>query len=179
MKLFAKMAAGVAGAVMMSTAAMAADPMPVYVPPMMAPVVVAPATHNWDGTYFGVATMPGFYTLGQFGVNWTPGNFLVGVVARGGFLWDWPPAAIGTLSLRAGAILGAQDRALLYGVAGVGGAWLPGSGAGVFMTAGAGAEFAVNDRISVFGESRLVGSFGGMGGGLGCCITTIGINIHR
>ncbi len=62
---------------------------------------------------------------------------------------------------------------MIYGTAGLVGIWGIGSGLGATATFGAGAEFAVNDRLSVFGETRAVL------GGPGCCIWMMGINLAR
>ncbi|MCW5715706.1 MAG: hypothetical protein KIT43_14435 [Bauldia sp.] len=171
MKILGKLAAAAASVGLMVGPALAADPMPVVVP-MVTPVVVAPVVHDWDGIFFGTFGMIPLFAGAQVGYNFTPGNFLVGVTLRGGALVDSPPVLFSSVSVRAGLVLGAQDRAVVYGTAGLVGLWNPGVGVGALATFGGGAEFAVNDRLSVFGETRATL-------GAGCCLWMMGINLAR
>jgi len=171
MKILGKLAAAAAGFGMMVAPALAADPVPVMVP-VITPVVVAPVVHDWDGVFFGTFGMVPLFAGAQVGYNLTPGNLLLGVTLRGGALVDAPPILFSSLSVRAGLVLGAQDRAVVYGTAGLVGLWEPGNGFGALATFGGGAEFAVNERFSVFGETRATL-------GAGCCLWMMGINLAR
>ena len=75
----------------------------------------------------------------------------------------------GNLNGRLGAILG--GNILAYGEAGVG-VITPGA---FTYTAGGGVEVAVGPAMSLFGETKLLGTFGG-----GCCGFTVqgGVNWH-
>jgi hypothetical protein len=172
MTILGKLAAAAAGFGLMVAPALAADPMPVMVP-VVTPVVVAPVLHDWDGMFFGAFGMVPLFAGAQVGYNFTPGNFLLGVTLRGGVVVDAPPVLFTSVSVRAGLVLGALDRAVVYGTAGLVGIWDPGNGIGALATFGGGAEFAVNDRFSVFGETRAVL------GGPGCCLWMMGVNIAR
>lgn len=184
MNFIKRIAAGVAGAVLMlsASAAMAADVRPVI--PAQPPIVVVPPPppgFDWRGPYVGA-----FFTFeydvdplaldplavgGQVGFNIVNGSFLFGPQLRIGYFIP-EPAIFMTLGPRFGVLLGAQQRLLLYAAASLG--YVPAFPL-VFYTAGGGAEFGIGERFSVFGETRLMGAFGE-----GCCtiITTVGANFH-
>jgi hypothetical protein len=162
--------AGVAGALVISTAAAAADPI-VIASPSPAPMFVAPASFDWSGLHVGVSTLTalsgGGGSLGlinQVGANFQRGNFVFGaeiqiltVLGGGGF-------ALGTMA-DAGIALGPTDRILLYGTGGV--LYTPGSLVGFLL--GGGAAFATGDRMSLFSEVLYVP-------GQSCCFLRAGVN---
>lgn len=174
-----------------ASAARAADLSPLPPPP---PPVVAPVTAtDWAGPYVGV--FAGFIRVPlvrsipinqavvnpnlifdagvQAGYNFVRGNFLVGVEGRAGLVFvGMPPGTVFSLSGRAGVLLGAQDRALLFGAAGIG---VAPSTFGPFWSAGGGLEVAVGERWSVFGETRVLNSLGKGGSTLSF---QVGINFH-
>lgn len=170
MKRSTKLLAGVAGSVMlMSTAAFAADIVPV-IPPAPAPVPVPvpqPVGFDFSGLYiggvggytiFGDDTVDNIWTAGgQVGYNFVNGRMLYGVELRAGATNLGNDALFETsLSGRAGFLAG--ERVLLYGVAGVG--WVPALDTG-FWSAGGGAEIGVGQNVSLFAEARYLGFFGG------------------
>jgi len=182
MNLSRRIAAGVAAAVLAFSAssAMAADIQPVI--PAQPPVVVVPPPapgFDWKGVYVGAFVTlefdtdpPGVYAFavgGQVGFNIVRGKFLFGPQLRVGYFRP-EPAYFVTLGPRAGVLLGAQQRLLVYAAASIGYVTFP----ELFYTAGGGVEFGIGERFSVFGETRLF-SFGG-----DCCgvIMTTGANFH-
>ncbi len=172
--LFKRTLAAGALALMGAVGAHAAD-LPVTVPTYTPPVVTMPTpTFNWGGVYVGAF---GGYTFGLAtadigmlaGYNFVSGNFLAGAEARVG-VGLAGPAFFGSLNARAGYIV--SPNLLLYGVGGVG--YIP-AVTTVTYTFGGGAEFAINNNLSVFGEARGLGAFGG-----GCCLLTLqtGLSYH-
>ena len=170
MRKIAKYAVSAAGALMMTSGAMAADlPVMVAAPP---PVVTAPA-FNWAGAYVGAfgGWSIGIFDAGvQAGYNMVSGGFVGGIEARVGAGFAGGAFAFGTLSARAGFLAG--PNVLLYGAAGIG---IASIGAVTFYTVGGGVEFAVGSNMSLFVEGRALGLFGG-----GCCGASIqaGLNWH-
>lgn len=181
MKLFRVVAAAVASVMLIGSAA-AADPAPVYIPGV-APVVAAPApAFSFAGTYFGVTSLE-VRTLGGaglFGFNIVRGRLLAGIELRAGAAINGEFLGVVSATARAGVLLG--DRVALYGLGGAG-ILLGNAGGGIeaagFYTFGTGLEYAVSDRVSVFGETRAIGAFGGMGGFAECCAVQVGVRIHR
>jgi opacity protein-like surface antigen len=165
-----------AGAMVLTTAiaANAADLTPITPAPPPAP---PPApTFNWAGPYVGAyggfVFGPGAIQAGaQAGYNFVSGGFLGGIEIQAGVFAPIPGVTFeADLNARVGAVLGGNF--LLYGEAGVG--WLAAPGAFIY-TFGGGAEVAVGTSVSLFGEVKGLGAFGG-----GCCIITVqgGLNYH-
>ncbi len=156
----------------MTGSALAAD---IYVPPPAAPAPPPAPAFSWEGSYAG-AYVSYFIPGGPVGVgmtvghNFVSGSLVYGIEAQlGGFF------AVGfdfsaSLTARAGVAVGATDRALLYGEAGV--QFIGGGGPGFLVTAGGGIEFAITDSLSIFTEAKAV--FGGATG----VIATGGLNWH-
>lgn len=142
------------------------------------PTVSSPSTHPLDA--FDPISASGWLIGGQIGGDWQIDNVIVGVVAEGAWAgidgsivtadpeWqaslDWYAA----LSAKLGF---AVNRAQLYGKAGVAGVGVTLTGidnvASTTATAsntnlgfllGAGVEFAVNDRVSIFAEGNWIGT---------------------
>jgi len=164
--------AGIAGTLMMATAASAADIQVVV--PAAPPVVVVPAapSFDWAGVYVGVAVAGPFEGLmpdAHVGFNIVRGNFLFGAEARVGTI-AFQAITLGGAA-RAGVLLGQQDRLLAYGSVNalliVNGPLLVGGNAGV--------EFGIGERLSVFGEAGIFGAPGN-----GCCGLMFrgGVNFH-
>ncbi len=142
-----------------AVAANAAD-IPMAPPAPPPPPPPAPS-FDWSGPYVGAY---GGYVFGvgwiqtgaQAGYNFDMGGFVAGIEGQLGAVWTLP-GLIGeaNVNARAGVVLG---DALLYGEAGVG-VLFPG-----FVptwNAGGGIEFAVTNDISLFGEAKALGFFGG------------------
>ncbi len=158
-------------------AANAADLTPAYTPwpPVVAPAPYVPApSFDWSGPYVGAY---GGYMFGlgaiqfgaQAGYNFMLGQtFVAGIEGQVGGLYAGGFAAEANVNARLGAVLG---QALLYGEAGVGiiypVAWT--------WNAGGGIEFAVSNSMSVFAETKYIGTFGG--GPLGVTVQG-GLNWH-
>ncbi|MGV8840516.1 MAG: hypothetical protein ACWA6X_09450 [Bauldia sp.] len=177
--------AGMTGAAMMCSAStvLAADVQPIV--PVQPPVVVVPppAGFDWQGPYAGA-----FLTLdvlgepfglgiaavgGQVGFNIVRGSFLFGPQLRLGMYVPETDLLV-TAGPRAGVILGAEERILLYAAASFG--WIPQApDPGTFYTFGGGVEFGLGERFSVFTEARALGI-----PGIGCCgfLATTGANVH-
>ena len=172
MKAVRTIVLGVAGAVLGAASAAAAEPAG---PPMMAPPMLG-AAHSWTGAYVGVygGVLAPILTgpeLGiQAGYNFQRGRMVFGgEIEVGAWVAAWTTYLFeGNLNAHAGAVLG--ERAMVYGEAGVG-IWL----AVPTWNIGGGAEFAINHRLSVFGEVKAVMVFGG--GYLGTQLR-VGLNFH-
>lgn len=177
MNLVKTLAAGVVALSAMSTASFAAD---VIMPVMPGPsvIVVPPVVPQptWTGAYFGTfgavtffsgQDHPNLKTLGVIGGYdfQIGGRFVAGVNVRTGI----PSALSGPLysgnldanmNVRAGALLGANQRLLAYATAGIG-VTLGAHPTVPYWSAGGGMEFAATDRLHVFGEfthARVIGS---------------------
>lgn len=175
MKLFRVVAAAVASVMLVGSAA-AADPAPVYIPAVAPMTVAAPApAFSFAGMYFGVTSLE-VRTLsgaGLVGFNIVRGPLLAGIELRLGGGFQGGGALIASSTARAGVVLG--SRTAVYGLAGLGFA-TDFADFESFYTFGAGLEFAVSDRVSVFGETRAIGQFGL---GADCCIVQVGVRVHR
>lgn len=178
MRLFNKILAGAVGSLMLaSTGALAADIAPI-VPPAPAPMIIPPPApgFDWSGLYVGA--MGGYTTgaqvwtaAGQVGYNFVNGNMLYGVEGRFGATNLGNGALfVASGNARVGFIAG--DRTLIYAAAGIG--YIPSVSAG-FYTVGGGAEFAVGQNVSLFGEARYIHGFGG---GNGTAQLNFGLNWH-
>ena len=156
MKFSKVLVSALAGTVMASAGAIAAD---VPVMPVLTPTVVAapPAPgFDWAGPYVGVnggAAFCGGYCWGLVGVdagyNWVSGSMLYGIEAQAGAYLYLGPYVHATA--RAGYLIG--PRALVYAEAGFG-AYVPPWGDGLYILGGGGIELAVGERFSVFGEVK-------------------------
>lgn len=160
--------AGVAGAILLGTAARAADPIVIPPPAPPPPMIVSPAGFDWAGPYAGAtylrAADPAYG--GQVGFNFIRGNFVGG--AELALLNSPGNGWVLVLSGKAGIPLGATGRALLYGTAG----YIMQLGpAPDFLVAGVGLALALGDRVSIFGEGLTTIGFG-------CCVIRAGINFH-
>lgn len=150
MKLKA-LVAGIAGTVMMATAASAADIQVIV--PAAPPVVVVPVapSFDWAGLYVGAYVAGPFEGIefgGQAGFNIVRGNFLFGVAGQVGAIGFQAITVGGTA--RAGLLLGETDRILVYAAAGA--KFIP-AGPVTFFTAVGGVEVGIGERLSVFGEA--------------------------
>jgi len=141
-----------------AVAANAADIIPAPPPPPPAPPM-APA-FDWSGPYVGAYAGymfgPGLAQVGaQAGYLWDLGGFVVGLEGQvgGGFAF---PGIFGEANLNARAGYGFGDL-LAYAEAGVGVLWP----ITYTWNAGGGLEYAINSDMSVFGEAKAVGAFGG------------------
>ena len=164
-----------AAAIVVGTAAAAnAADIPTIAPPPPPPPVAAPA-FDWSGPYVGAY---GGYIVGagiaqtgvQAGYNFMLGDmFVAGVEVQGGGIWTFP-GLLGeaNVNARLGAAFG---QVLVYAEAGVG-IIFPG---GFTWNAGGGIEYAINSNISVFGEGKAIGAFGG--GYIGTSVQG-GVNFH-
>lgn len=168
-----KVILGAAMSAMVATSAIAADlPTVGTAPPPPPPM----ATHfGWDGKYLGVFTMasiPFYPTLvlgGTFGWNMVRGNLVAGAEIDA-FVGAIPTFFAGAHAHgRLGFLVG--DRAMLYGLAGVGWSGLP------FWSYGGGVEFALRDTKSIFVDVAQWRPFGG--GPPPAIIVNAGINFHR
>jgi len=161
-----------------TVAANAADLSPAYPsiapPPPPSPYVPAPS-FDWSGPYVGAyggyMFLAGFAQAGvQAGYNFMLGpTFLAGIEAQAGGIWAFPGlAGEANLNARVGAAFG---NVLVYGEAGAGliypVAWT--------WNAGGGVEYALSNSVSLFGEAKAVGAFGG---GLVGVSATGGVNWH-
>lgn len=161
MKSLKSIAAGLIATVL-AAPAFAADP--VIAPVVLvapAPLVIADPGFDWNGPYAGATVAAVFQTTGfdwaipavRVGYNMARGRFFVGAVADIG--WAWGPGVSGmavAATVRAGL---ATDRALIYGLFGFQAYPYPLPVLPFYAMAGVGAEFALGDRLSVFGEFRL------------------------
>ncbi len=166
-----------AAAVIGTVGAAAAADIPMAPPaPPAAPVTPPPApAFDWSGPYVGA------YSGYVFGVGWVPfgvqagylydlGGFVVGIEGQLAANWTIPGlAGQANVNARAGVELG---EALLYGEAGVG---ILFPGATGTWNAGGGIEFAVNNDMTLFAETKAEGTFGG---GLYGVRVTGGLNWH-
>lgn len=165
--------AGIAGAAMFGSAAMAAD-IQVIVPPAPPVVVVPPPpAFDWSGLYVGVGVAGPFQGLlpdAHVGFNIVRGNFLFGVEGRVGTI-GFQALTLGGAA-RAGVLLGQQDRLLAYGS--ISALYIP-AGPVLLVGGNAGVEFGIGERLSVFGEAGIYGSPGN-----GCCGLMFrgGVNFH-
>ncbi len=176
MKRARRMLAGATALVMTAGAAAAAD-MPMMVAPTAPPPVIAPApTFNWAGTYAGgyVGQIAAPLAVGgHFGFNRVNGRVVFGGEVGLGVIPAGPVLTLSTRG-RVGVTLG--QRALLYGAAGIELIFVGFPPQPLFSVTG-GLEYAVGDRISVFGE---VGLFGAIVP-FGCCgfpAYRVGVNFH-
>lgn len=151
---FRKLLLGLAGSLLFTSAALAADlpaaPMAPAPPPMAPPAPSFDWSGPYVGAYAGVSNYVPWFEGGTVaGYNAVFGHVLVGVDLRLGVHLPGPSSAfawqIGP-GVRAGVLLG--DRALLYGrlaahyVPGVGNAW----------SAALGGEIMVTPAVSLFAE---------------------------
>ncbi|MCW5716210.1 MAG: hypothetical protein KIS68_00110 [Bauldia sp.] len=148
---FKALVAGIAGTVMMATAASAADIQVIV--PAAPPVVVVPVapSFDWAGLYVGAyATGPfeGIEVGGQAGFNFVRGNLLFGAAAQVGAI-SFQAITVGGTA-RAGLLLGQTDRILVYAAAGA--KFIP-AGPVTLFTAVGGVEIGIGERLSVFGEA--------------------------
>lgn len=129
---------------------------------------------DWSGLYMGAA---GGFTFGgiplgnagvQAGYNFDFGRFVAGMEVETAYWFTGSSLISAALNGRAGVDLG---RVLVYGEVGIGStfAFVP------TLSLGGGAEFALNDRISVFGEANFNRVLGG--GSLGTTVQG-GINFR-
>ena len=145
---FGTLIASAIGSFVISTAAMAADPV-VFAPPPP-PMAVAAAGYYWAGAYGGAAV---FYFGGiapgaQAGFNFVRGSFVFGVEA---FVRFVPGNTLLAGIAKAGIAIGPTDRVLVYGGYGFG--TLLGGGSG--RVAALGVAFGINERLSAFAELSL------------------------
>ncbi len=172
MKHASKLLLGVAGSVLISSAAMAADLAPVM-PTPVAPTPPPAPSFAWTGPYAGV--FAGYdFTLSlaeagvQYGYNFGAGNFLAGVEIETGYSFTGASLVNAALNVHAGVVL--ADRAFIYAEGGIGSKIaLP------LWNIGGGIEVAVTDTMSVFAEAKANFVIGG--GYLGWQLTG-GMNYH-
>jgi len=161
------------GSALIATSAVAADlpAPPVAAPP---PPMAAPA-FDWGGVYFGASVgriVGPLEAQIQVGYNFVRGRMLAGAELAAGVAFGGGFVFSATANARLGLLLG--ERALIYALGGIEYLFTP---APLFWTARGGVEYAINDRVSVFGEAGVVGAFGG---GIGPFVTfRTGVNLHR
>lgn len=162
--------AGLAGSLMLSSAALATDTPQLIVPPPL-PTITVPAapSYDWAGPYVSVAYQRVSIVQGAIGFNIVRGSVVTGAELLAGYEVGGGGLSVG-LGLRAGVLVGERERMLVYGSSRL--YWVPG-GAFFPMTLDVGAELKLTDRLSVFAEGGLYAAFGG-GGGLDCC----GASLH-
>jgi hypothetical protein len=133
-------------------------------------MMIGAASADWDGPYFGtfagVTLNPGGASVlaGNVGLtggfNLVPGNFLVGIRMDAGASLIGPTLLIGDVmtSVRIGGFI--SPDVLLYGTAGYGThyPYIAGTSATMF---GLGAEIAIGESLSLFGEVRRYNTPGG------------------
>ena len=169
-----KVLIGVVASAFVAIGAMAAD-----IP--TAPIVVAPhapvaaPAFDWSGLYVGgflERTVSPLQTGLVVGYNINRGNLVLGFQAGAEIAWGGGAVFGLTASAKAGRPVG--ERLLLYGITGID-VFFPG-GVAVFWHARAGAEYALNNRISVFGEAGVIGLFNP----LDCCQLSLraGVNFR-
>lgn len=189
MNLVKTLAIGAVALTAMSTASFAADVIYPVVPAPAPIVVPAPVPQpTWTGAYFGTIAAITFSpesegpwkNLGVVGgYDLQLGNrFVAGVNVRTTIpspIGEGAPLFVGLLDAnlngRAGILLGGNQRLLVYGTAGIGLT----NPVVAYMTFGAGAEFAITDRIHTFAEFTHASALGG--GNLGNSIQ-FGLTLH-
>ncbi len=173
MRLTGKLLLGIAGSVLISSAAAAADLTPVM-PTPVAPTPPPAPTFAWAGPYAGVFGGYDFtFALGeggvQYGYNFGFGNFLAGLEIETGH--SFVPAGIINASLNAHAGVVLANRVFIYGEGGIGEKlFVP------LWNIGGGVEVAVTNTMSAFAEAKANFIVGG-GGFLGWQLTA-GMNYH-
>jgi opacity protein-like surface antigen len=176
MRTLAKLLLGTASAAVVSTAALAADPV---IAPMTPAAPMAAPGFDWSGPYVGAIV--GFNALGiaypfdgvQFGYNFLfRGNMVAGIEVQTTHYMGPTPNVGASLNGRLGFVTG--DRVLIYGEAGIG-VWTV-APVGIFSLGG-GVEIAVTSTASLFGEVKREYV---VGGGLTPFDTafTAGVNFH-
>ena len=164
---------GVVGSALIATGAFAAD-LP-SVPTVTAPPPMAAPAFGWGGVYYGISAgrvVGPLEVQAQVGYNIVRGRFLIGGELAAGVGFAGSFAFTATANARLGLLLG--DRAVIYALAGIERVLAP---TPLFWTARGGVEYALNERMSVFGEAGIVGGFGL---GIGPFITfRTGVNLHR
>lgn len=170
--------AGIAGSFVISTAAIAADPIFIPPPAPPPPMAVAPATYDWTGPYAGAAIY-GFLGLGlppaivgaggQVGFNFGGGNLVFGVELAVVRAFAAPSVSF-LASGKVGFAVGATGRILPYAlvVAAFGG-----GGPGVRFGFGGGVAFGLSDNLSLF-----VDAMAQPGNVPACCLVRVGANFH-
>jgi len=175
MKAMSKLLLGVAGSVLVSSAAMAADLTPVM-PAPVAPTPPPAPSFAWAGPYAGVFAGYDFgFALGeagvQYGYNYSFGNFIAGIELETGHPFI-PGFAVINASLNAHAGVVLADRAFLYVEAGIGEKFFT-----PLWNVGGGVEVAVTDTVSLFAEAKANFAILGGGGFFGWQLTG-GTNYH-
>lgn len=174
MKRTGKLLLGVAGSVLISSAAMAADLTPVMPAPPVAPAPPPAPSFAWTGPYAGVFAGYDFtFTLGeagvQYGYNYGAGNFLFGFEIETGYTFTGASPVNAALNAHAGVVL--ADRAFIYAEGGIGSKLLV-----PLWNVGGGVEVAVSNTMSVFAEAKA--NFVVGGGGFFSWQLTGGMNYH-
>lgn len=171
-----KLLSAIAGALMLSSPALAADPVITPLPPL--PTTVVSPSFAWGGLYvglFGGLVVPSADRLpfagAQAGINIQGDNGLVGVEGQIGRAFTESMWAAG-VNARAGLLLG--PNALVYVEAGVA-VPVPFDFTARTYNAGGGLEFAVGDNTTLFIEGKAIfdNGFGYQGAMVGA-----GINFH-
>lgn len=173
--MFRRTLAAGAFVLLSGVAAQAADLTPIMPAPVAPTVTPVTPSFGWGGLYVGAyggySFIPGIADAGMLaGYNFVSGNFVGGVEGRIGAGFGGPAAFYGSLNARAGFL--ATPNLLVYGVGGVG--YIP-AVTTVIYTFGGGAEYAIGNGVSVFGEARALGAIGA-----GCCGVSLqaGVNYH-
>lgn len=165
-KLFAKLAAGIAGSLLVTGSASAADIAPI-IPPVIAPVVIpVPVASPFAGLYVGNAF--GITRLGDegslfsdalvVGFNLVNGRRIIGLEGKVGVRLRFEDGVIPFVAASARAGFQIGDRAQVYGVAGAGYIFRFGQ---AFASAGIGGEVLLGENLGIFAEARAIQFFGG------------------
>jgi outer membrane immunogenic protein len=162
----------------MTGSALAAD---IYVPPVAPPAPPPAPVFSWEGSYAGVyaglslGTYGGVFGGGvTVGHNFVRGSLVYGIDGGFGYVGYTAGTFYVEVDGRIGTAVGATDRTLIYAEAGVA---YPGGGPFILL-AGAGVEFAINDRISVYGEAKGLFANSITGFGLITPLVRGGVNFH-
>jgi hypothetical protein len=161
MRYWKKTLSGLGASALLSTGAMAADvvgPVIVAPPPPAAPMA-APG-FDWSGIFIGAFGSVNFETGlgvswynvgGQIGYNIVRGRILLGVTGQAG---SWINTGGSGFLLQANGRVGfVFDRIVPYALVGYG-AYGPSGAVDRFLDIGLGAEIALGQRLSAFGEVR-------------------------
>jgi hypothetical protein len=142
---------GVVGSVLITTGALAADPLPGA--PTASPQIARPGAFDWSGLYVGVYTSTNGPVIGTLvGYSVLRGRLLFGLEGGAG-----TASGFGMVNLR--ARLGATIRPRLLGYYATGVIWVPVLSQAA-LELGGGLEFAIADDVSLYAEAMAIHPFG-------------------
>jgi outer membrane immunogenic protein len=182
MKLFKSILLAGAASVAVAGAAFAADPI---MPAPVMPVAPIPAAFDWNGFYAGVRVgaenqvapvSDTDWLIGvEVGVNAAFDMFVLGAELAVDAIFEQPDAfAYGEITARAGVLI--APEVLLYGTAGFGTDFGAATGSGSHWLAGAGAEFAVTNSVTL--DARYVYGWAQDAADVDIHKFTVGANFH-